>query len=146
MGDMNGVTIMQDFFMIFIFPVIVIGILVFIFVFSAHKLKHVFPSYFKIVEYISGNKLLFYVIAALIWILVLKLEDIFLEDHISDHAIASIKGECTEPLYKIKGNRNKKGEWIYHLPIQQYYHVTYAEECFSDEYDAQQAGYRKSKR
>lgn len=65
---------------------------------------------------------------------------------LSKNAVASVNGECSENLYPIKGNRNDKGEWIYHMPRGQYYKVTNAEECFANEYDAQQAKYRKSKR
>jgi hypothetical protein len=44
----------------------------------------------------------------------------------------------------IKGNRNRKGQWIYHLPDMPYYDSTRAEEMFCSEADAQRAGYRKS--
>jgi endonuclease YncB( thermonuclease family) len=42
----------------------------------------------------------------------------------------------------IKGNRNRKGEWIYHLPWMPYYEPTRAEEIFCSEAAAQAAGYR----
>lgn len=45
----------------------------------------------------------------------------------------------------IKGNRNRRGEWIYHLPGRPYYAVTRAEEWFCSESDARQAGYRRSR-
>ena len=45
----------------------------------------------------------------------------------------------------IKGNRNKRGEWIYHLPGRPYYNETQAEEMFCTEAEAQAAGYRRSK-
>ena len=45
----------------------------------------------------------------------------------------------------IKGNRNRRGEWIYHLPGMPYYDKTRAEEMFCTEADAQAAGYRKSR-
>jgi endonuclease YncB( thermonuclease family) len=45
----------------------------------------------------------------------------------------------------IKGNRNKRGEWIYHLPGRPYYNETRAEEMFCTEAEAQAAGYRRSK-
>jgi len=45
----------------------------------------------------------------------------------------------------IKGNINKKGEKIYHMPGQKYYDMTNPEEWFFTEEDAQRAGYRKSK-
>ncbi len=45
----------------------------------------------------------------------------------------------------IKGNRSRRGEWIYHLPGQHYYEVTRPEELFCTETQARQAGYRRSK-
>ncbi|MCH8616352.1 thermonuclease family protein [Sphingomonas sp. SM33] len=44
----------------------------------------------------------------------------------------------------IKGNRNRKGQWIYHLPGMPYYDQTRAEEIFCTEADAQAAGYRRA--
>jgi hypothetical protein len=44
----------------------------------------------------------------------------------------------------IKGNRNRRGQWIYHLPGMPYYNVTRAEEMFCTEADAQAAGYRRA--
>lgn len=44
----------------------------------------------------------------------------------------------------IKGNRNRKGQWIYHLPGMPYYAITRAEEMFCSEADAQAAGYRRA--
>ena len=44
----------------------------------------------------------------------------------------------------IKGNRNRKGQWIYHLPGFPYYDATRAEEMFCSEADAQAAGYRRA--
>lgn len=44
----------------------------------------------------------------------------------------------------IKGNRNRKGQWIYHLPGMPYYDVTRAEETFCTEAQAQAAGYRRA--
>ncbi|MEO1920820.1 MAG: thermonuclease family protein [Sphingomonadaceae bacterium] len=46
----------------------------------------------------------------------------------------------------IKGNRSRRGEWIYHVPGQQYYEQTRPEEIFCSETEAQAAGYRRSKR
>ena len=48
-------------------------------------------------------------------------------------------GGCT-----IKGNRNRKGEWIYHLPGMPYYDVTRPEEIFCSEAEARAAGYRRA--
>lgn len=45
----------------------------------------------------------------------------------------------------IKGNRSRRGEWIYHLPGMPYYEQTRAEEMFCSEADAQAAGYRRSR-
>lgn len=45
----------------------------------------------------------------------------------------------------IKGNRSRKGEWIYHLPGMPYYNQTRAEETFCSEADAQAAGYRRAR-
>jgi endonuclease YncB( thermonuclease family) len=44
----------------------------------------------------------------------------------------------------IKGNRNRRGEWIYHLPGMPYYDATRAEEMFCSEADARAAGYRRA--
>lgn len=44
----------------------------------------------------------------------------------------------------IKGNRNRKGEWIYHLPWMPYYDQTRPEEIFCSEAEAQAAGYRRA--
>lgn len=46
----------------------------------------------------------------------------------------------------IKGNINKKGEKIYHVPGGAYYNKTVAERYFNTEAEAQAAGYRRSKR
>lgn len=48
------------------------------------------------------------------------------------------------PDCSIKGNRNRRGEWIYHLPGMPYYDVTRAEEFFCTEAQAQAAGYRRA--
>lgn len=45
----------------------------------------------------------------------------------------------------IKGNRNRRGEWIYHLPGMPYYEQTRAEEMFCTEEQALRAGYRRAK-
>ena len=45
----------------------------------------------------------------------------------------------------IKGNRSRRGEWIYHLPGQEYYEVTRPEELFCTEAAARAAGYRRAK-
>jgi len=46
---------------------------------------------------------------------------------------------------RIKGNRSRRGEWIYHLPGMPYYAQTKAEEMFCTEADARAAGYRRSR-
>lgn len=45
----------------------------------------------------------------------------------------------------IKGNRNRQGQWIYHLPGMPYYEATRPEELFCTEADAQAAGYRRAR-
>jgi endonuclease YncB( thermonuclease family) len=45
----------------------------------------------------------------------------------------------------IKGNRSRRGQWIYHLPGMPYYGQTRAEETFCTEAEAQAAGYRRAK-
>lgn len=45
----------------------------------------------------------------------------------------------------IKGNRSRRGEWIYHLPGQEYYDATRPEELFCTEREAVAAGYRRAK-
>ena len=49
------------------------------------------------------------------------------------------QGNCN-----IKGNRNRRGEWIYHLPWMPYYDQTRPEEIFCSETEAQAAGYRRA--
>lgn len=44
----------------------------------------------------------------------------------------------------IKGNQNRKGQWIYHLPGMPYYDVTRSEEIFCSEAQAVAAGYRRA--
>lgn len=44
----------------------------------------------------------------------------------------------------IKGNRNRKGQWIYHMPGMLYYDQTRAEDIFCTEAEAQAAGYRRA--
>lgn len=44
----------------------------------------------------------------------------------------------------IKGNRNRKGQWIYHLPGMPYYDATRPEEIFCFEAQAVAAGYRRA--
>lgn len=56
----------------------------------------------------------------------------------ASHA-AQASHRCT-----IKGNRNRKGQWIYHLPGMPYYQPTRAEEWFCSEAEAQAAGYRRA--
>lgn len=54
-------------------------------------------------------------------------------------AVTQSSGGCI-----IKGNRNRKGQWIYHLPGMPYYEETRAEEMFCTEAQAQTAGYRRA--
>lgn len=44
----------------------------------------------------------------------------------------------------IKGNRSRRGEWIYHVPGMPYYQQTRAEEVFCTEAEARAAGYRRA--
>jgi len=44
----------------------------------------------------------------------------------------------------IKGNRSRRGDWIYHLPGMPYYEQTRAEEMFCSEVEARAAGYRRA--
>lgn len=53
-------------------------------------------------------------------------------------------GECPASA-PIKGNQGKP-DWIYHKPGGAYYKRTHAEECFTTEAAAKNAGYRASKR
>ncbi|QHE50764.1 hypothetical protein [Pontibacillus sp. HMF3514] len=50
------------------------------------------------------------------------------------------------PTPQIKGNRNGRGELIYHVPGGQYYNRVKGQVFFQTEEEAQQAGYRKSQR
>ena len=45
----------------------------------------------------------------------------------------------------IKGNRSRRGEWIYYLPGMAYYAETNAEENFCSEAEARAAGYRRAR-
>jgi endonuclease YncB( thermonuclease family) len=45
----------------------------------------------------------------------------------------------------IKGNRSRRGEWIYHMPGMPYYDQTRAEHIFCSEADARAAGYRRAR-
>ncbi len=45
----------------------------------------------------------------------------------------------------IKGNRNRRGEWIYHLPGMPYYDQTRAEDIFCTEAQAMASGYRRAR-
>lgn len=59
--------------------------------------------------------------------------------------------KSAEPVFRnefgcaIKGNRSRRGEWIYHLPGRPYYNQTRPEELFCTESEARAAGYRRSK-
>lgn len=44
----------------------------------------------------------------------------------------------------IKGNRNRKGQWIYHVPGMPFYDQTRPEEIFCSEAEARTAGYRRA--
>lgn len=57
-------------------------------------------------------------------------------------AIATQSFAATSCL--IKGNRSRRGEWIYHVPGMPYYEQTQAEEVFCSEAAARAAGYRRA--
>ena len=78
-----------------------------------------------------------------------------------DYRLGQIPGAVTTPAKKaqppqrrrvtppltgcvIKGNRSRRGEWIYHLPGMPYYDQTRAEEIFCTEAEARAAGYRRA--
>ena len=50
-----------------------------------------------------------------------------------------VAGSCL-----IKGNKSRRGDWIYHVPGMPYYEQTRAEEIFCSEADARAAGYRRA--
>lgn len=54
-------------------------------------------------------------------------------------AAPAVMGRCA-----IKGNRNRKGQWIYNVPGMPYYEATRAEEIFCTEAAARAAGYRRA--
>jgi endonuclease YncB( thermonuclease family) len=57
----------------------------------------------------------------------------------SDDWAARVNANCN-----IKGNRNRKGQWIYHLPGMPYYDQTRPEAIFCTEEEARAAGYRRA--
>jgi len=50
----------------------------------------------------------------------------------------------TSGACNIKGNRSRRGDWIYHVPGMPYYQQTQAEEMFCTEAEARAAGYRRA--
>lgn len=50
----------------------------------------------------------------------------------------------TSGACNIKGNRSRRGDWIYHVPGMPYYQQTQAEEVFCTEDQARAAGYRRA--
>lgn len=44
----------------------------------------------------------------------------------------------------IKGNRSRRGDWIYHVPGMPYHAQTRAEQMFCSEAEARAAGYRRA--
>ncbi|WP_416222249.1 thermonuclease family protein [Sphingomonas sp. LY160] len=55
----------------------------------------------------------------------------------------AVDGE-TNSSCRIKGNRNRRGQWIYHVPGMPYYDRTRAEDLFCSEAAARAAGYRRA--
>jgi len=53
---------------------------------------------------------------------------------------ARASGNCN-----IKGNRSRRGDWIYHMPGMPYYDQTRPEEIFCTEAEARAAGYRRAR-
>ena len=53
-------------------------------------------------------------------------------------------GSCPSHL-PVKGNRNSKGEWIYHVPGGRSYNRTIPEQCFVNGAAAAAAGYRAAR-
>jgi endonuclease YncB( thermonuclease family) len=51
----------------------------------------------------------------------------------------AVRSDCV-----IKGNQNRRGQWIYHLPGMPYYDRTRPEQIFCTEAEAQAAGYRRA--
>lgn len=60
-------------------------------------------------------------------------------DPVRSRPVARATGACA-----IKGNRSRRGEWIYHLPGMPYYDQTRPEELFCTEAEARAAGYRRA--
>lgn len=50
------------------------------------------------------------------------------------------------PEARIKGNISARGEWIYHIPSGALYRQTKPETCFATAAEAEQAGFRRSRR
>lgn len=65
----------------------------------------------------------------------------------SGRPVVSSLGSKPQPTggCRIKGNRSRKGELIYHLPGMPYYSQTVAEQIFCTEAAARAAGYRRSR-
>ena len=59
--------------------------------------------------------------------------------------VSSVRSRPQPSGCRIKGNRSRKGDWIYHLPGMPYYAQTKAEEVFCTEAEARDAGYRRSR-
>jgi len=57
---------------------------------------------------------------------------------------ASSRAGGSDTACLIKGNRSRRGDWIYHLPGMPYYEQTRAEEMFCSEAEARAAGYRRA--
>jgi endonuclease YncB( thermonuclease family) len=61
----------------------------------------------------------------------------------STGGVVPSQGRCPASA-PIKGNQGSP-EWIYHMPGQRFYGVTYAEQCFATRAAAERAGYRAAK-
>ena len=79
-----------------------------------------------------------------------RAENAFQVDQASAHTKAAQQRTLPQTVLSghgsclIKGNRNRKGQWIYHLPGMPYYDATRPEEWFCTEAQARAAGYRRA--
>lgn len=64
----------------------------------------------------------------------------------TERAVASgVRPSSPTSGCNIKGNRSRRGDWIYHLPGMPYYAGTRAEDLFCSEVEARAAGYRRAR-
>lgn len=77
-----------------------------------------------------------------------RLRTWFLGTPVPGRVLNSVRGQSEDcPAGKsVKGNVNRRGEKIFHVPGGAFYDRTRPEECFRDRGDAERAGYRASQR